>query len=190
MNQGERSPLHIAAMDDDASAIGTLLADGESPDVQDEQGFTPLHFAAQQFSLSAASALLNAGATVDVENAFGNTALFVAVFNSKGRGELIKLLRSHGADPLHSNASGQTPVRLARLIALRRCTVFRRHRRVVHRHNAATAVTAAVPRQATRSQVQDSASLRVHRSSRAARLARSTTSHPGTSCGLGLGSMN
>ncbi|HEX6874036.1 MAG TPA: ankyrin repeat domain-containing protein [Nocardioidaceae bacterium] len=117
MNQGERSPLHIAAMDDDASAIGTLLADGESPDVQDEQGFTPLHFAAQQFSLSAASALLNAGATVDVENAFGNTALFVAVFNSKGRGELIKLLRSHGADPLHSNASGQTPVRLARLIA-------------------------------------------------------------------------
>lgn len=39
------------------------------------------------------------------------------MFNSKGRGELIKLLRSHGADPLHSNASGQTPVRLARLIA-------------------------------------------------------------------------
>ena len=40
MNQGERSPLHIAAMDDDASAIGTLLADGESPDVQDEQGLS------------------------------------------------------------------------------------------------------------------------------------------------------
>ncbi len=104
-------------MDDDVSAIGTLLADGESPDVQDEQGFTPLHFAAQQFSLSAAVALLSAGATIDVENAFGNTPLFVAVFNSKGRGELIELLRSHGADPLHINTSGQTPVGLARLIA-------------------------------------------------------------------------
>lgn len=43
--------------------------------------------------------------------------LWVAVFNSKGRGELIGLLRAHGADPLHANASGQGPVGLARLIA-------------------------------------------------------------------------
>ena len=117
MNEAERSPLHSAAMHDDVSTIVTLLADGESPDVQDDQGFTPLHFAAQQYSLAAAAALLNAGATVDVENAFGNTALFVAVFNSNGRGELIGLLRSHGANPRHTNGSGQTPVGLARLIA-------------------------------------------------------------------------
>ncbi len=117
MNQAERSPLHIAAMEDDVPTVEALLSSGESPDVQDEQGLTPLHFAAQQYSVSAAAALLHAGATVDVENAFGNTALFVAVFNSNGRGELIGLLRSHGADPLHSNASGQTPVGLARLIA-------------------------------------------------------------------------
>lgn len=117
MNRAERSPLHIAAMEDDVPTIETLLSSGDSPDRQDEQGFTPLHFAAQQNSLSAAAALLRAGATVDVENAFGNTALFVAVFNSHGRGELIGLLRSHGANPLHRNASGQTPVGLARLIA-------------------------------------------------------------------------
>lgn len=116
MDKAERSPLHIAAMEDDVPTVEALLSNGDSPDVQDEQGFTPLHFAAQQHSLSAAAALLNAGATVDVENAFGNTALFVAVFNSNGRGELIRLLRSHGADPLLSNASGQTPVGLARLI--------------------------------------------------------------------------
>jgi ankyrin repeat protein len=103
-------------MADDVAMLEALLAAGESPDVQDEQGFTPLHFAAQEHSLSAGVALLNAGATVDLENAFGNTALFVAVFNSKGRGELIDLLRSSGADPLHANASGQTPVGLARLI--------------------------------------------------------------------------
>jgi ankyrin repeat protein len=117
MNQAERSPLHIAAMDDDVPTIEALLSSGESPDVQDEQGFTPLHLAAQQYSVSTAAALLNAGATVDIENAFGNTSLFVAVFNSNGRSELIRLLRSYGADPLHSNASGQTPVGLARLIA-------------------------------------------------------------------------
>ena len=48
---------------------------------------------------------------------FGNTPLSMAVFESEGRGDLILLLRDHGADPLHVNEAGQTPVGLARLIA-------------------------------------------------------------------------
>lgn len=104
-------------MADDVSTLKDLLSRGESPDALDHLGFTPLHLAAQQWLVPAAEALLGAGASVDAENAFGNTPLFVAVFNSKGRGELIELLRSHGADPLHANRSGQTPVGLARLIA-------------------------------------------------------------------------
>jgi ankyrin repeat protein len=104
-------------MADEVATLEELLSGGESPDVGDRLGFTPLHFAAQQWSVSAAEALLNAGASVDVENTFGNTPLFVAVFNSHGRGELIQLLRSHGADPFHVNRNGQTPVGLARLIA-------------------------------------------------------------------------
>ena len=60
--------------------------------------------------------LIEAGANVDAANAFGNTPLFVAVFNSRGRGGIIELLRAAGADPLHPNSSGQTPVGLARLI--------------------------------------------------------------------------
>ncbi len=117
MPKNQQSPLLATALQNDAPTIKRLLAAGELPDAQDEQGFTALHLAAQEYALSAAAALLNAGATVDAENAFGNTPLFVAVFNSNGRGDLIRLLRSHGADPLHSNTSGQTPVGLARLIA-------------------------------------------------------------------------
>ena len=117
MRPTERSRLHTAALDNDVPTIKALLKAGEVPDIQDVQGFTPLHMAAQQGSLEAARALLGAGASIEVENSFGNTPLFVAVFNSDGRGELVQLLRSHGADPLHANASGQTPVGLARLIA-------------------------------------------------------------------------
>lgn len=117
MSATDRAPLHFAVMGDELPTLKALLAKGESPNVQDEQGFTPLHLAAQQGSLAAATALLDAGASVDVENSFGDTPLFVAVFNSGGRGELIRLLRSRGADPRHGNASGQTPVGLARLIA-------------------------------------------------------------------------
>lgn len=111
------SPMHAAVMAGDLSTLQDLLSRGESPDVSDHLGFTPLHLAAQQWSVPAAEALLGAGASVDPENTFGNTPLFVAVFNSKGRGELIELLRTHGADALHANRSGQTPVGLARLIA-------------------------------------------------------------------------
>lgn len=93
-DSADRSPLHYAALEDDAEAVVRLLSTGISADVADRQGFTPLHLAAQEFAQAAA----------------------VAVFNSKGRGSLIHLLRSHGADPLHPNASGQTPVSLARLI--------------------------------------------------------------------------
>ncbi|MFF1831179.1 ankyrin repeat domain-containing protein [Paenarthrobacter sp. NPDC058040] len=116
MDQAGRTPLHYAAFDDDAETIQQLIGGGASLDAQDNQGFTPLHLAAQEYSVAAASSLLKAGALVDLENGFGNTPLFVAVANSKGRGELINVLRLHGADPLHANAHGQTPVGFARLI--------------------------------------------------------------------------
>lgn len=116
IDPADRSPLHYAALEDDAEAIVRLLGTGISPDVADRQGFTPLHLAAQEFAQAAAVALIAAGATVDAPNVFGNTPLWVAVFNSKGRGALIHLLRSHGADPLHANTSGQTPTSLARMI--------------------------------------------------------------------------
>lgn len=111
------SSLHQAAVDDDAKAIEALLTQGHSPDFRDRHGHTALHIAAQEYAVSAAAALLHAGATVDAEDPFGNTPLFTAVFHSRGRGELIRLLRSQGADPLHGNTGGQTPAGLARLIA-------------------------------------------------------------------------
>jgi uncharacterized protein len=111
-----RSPLHYAAMSNDLNEIGVLLAGGEEVDSSDDMGFTPLHLAAQEGAVQAAESLLNLGASVDAENCYGNTPLFVAVFNSQGRGDMIELLRRHGADPCHVNKAGQSPVGLARLI--------------------------------------------------------------------------
>lgn len=86
-------------------------------DAQDRLGFTPLHLAAQQNERAVMVRLLNAGATVDCTNVYGNTPLFVAVFNSHGRGDIVRVLRAAGADPTIANTAGQTPVGLARLIA-------------------------------------------------------------------------
>lgn len=116
MDPAGRSPLHYAALTDDAAEVTRLITAGESPDSIDSQGFTALHFASQEYALTAAAALFKAGAAVDPANSYGNTPLFVAVFNSRGRPGMINLLRSRGADPLHANVTGQTPVGLARLI--------------------------------------------------------------------------
>jgi uncharacterized protein len=90
---------------------------GADPSAADIDGFTPLHFGIQQSHVDAVSALLAAGADVNRRNRFGNGPLFTAVFNSRGRGEIIGLLRARGADPCAANAQGQTPIGLARLIA-------------------------------------------------------------------------
>jgi ankyrin repeat protein len=102
-----RSELHYAALEGDPARVDALLANGVDPGVTDHQGFTPLHFAAQQQSYAAARLLLDHGAPVDSQNVFGNSPLFTAVFNSKGDGAVIELLRGHGADARLVNASGQ-----------------------------------------------------------------------------------
>ena len=115
-DESGRLPIHYAAMTDNVKEIEARLAEGDDINLGDKRGFTPLHMATQHDFRAGARFLLDRGADVDRPNASGNTPLFVAVFNSRGNGELIALLRERGADPHHANNTGQTPVGLARLI--------------------------------------------------------------------------
>jgi ankyrin repeat protein len=109
-----RTELHYAACEGDVAKAQALLAAGAQVNLPDDNGWTPLHFAAQAHSVAAADALLAAGASVDLRDSHGNTPLSKAVFNSQGRGDLIALLRRHGADAYIANAHGVSPVTLAR----------------------------------------------------------------------------
>jgi ankyrin repeat protein len=111
-----RLPLHYAALNDDVDTARALLDGGADPNARDREGVTPLHIAAQQLSVRVAPLLLERGASIDAQDEYGNTPLARAVFNSRGDGAMIQLLRGHGADPVRANKSGQTPVGLARLI--------------------------------------------------------------------------
>ena len=112
-----RSLLHYAVIDGQAEKVRQLLESGMAVDAADDNGWTPLHFSAQTNLADVAEQLLNAGASVDARDAHGNTPLIEAVFRSRGRGDVIKLLRAHGADPYAKNNHGISALSLARTIA-------------------------------------------------------------------------
>lgn len=115
-DRADRSDLHYAALQGDEEQVRSLLDAGFDPGLADRQGMTPLHFAAQEYAVDAARALLDAGVSVDAQDRTGRSPLHIATFNSKGRGDVIGLLREHGADPRLANLSGQSSLDLARLI--------------------------------------------------------------------------
>lgn len=117
VDRAGRSPLHYAAASKAIAEVTRLVETGADPSAQDDNGWSPLHFAAQASSAEVTRVLIASGATVDLRDSNGNTPLGKAVFSSRGDGAVIKLLRDAGADPYAENASGVTPLMLARTIA-------------------------------------------------------------------------
>jgi ankyrin repeat protein len=112
-----RIPLHYAALENDVALLRRLLAQGADPNARDRQGFTPLHFACQQGAVEAVRALIGAGALVDARDDRGTTPLLRAVLSARTcQGEIITLLREHGADPVARDDAGETPTSWARKI--------------------------------------------------------------------------
>ena len=95
-----RSDLHYASAEGDVALAEALLAGGADPNVADAQDFTPLHFAAQAHDVSVVRLLVRAGAEIDAKNQVGNTPLGLAVFNSRGRGEVILRVSSPLSRPV------------------------------------------------------------------------------------------
>lgn len=112
-----RSLLSYAVNYSDLEMLDWLLEKKPNVNIQDSSGWTPLHFAAQKYAVDMAKKLLDAGAKVDIQDIYGNTPLWRAVFESRGKGDIIKLFLSHGANPVLKNNNEISPVILANTIA-------------------------------------------------------------------------
>jgi len=112
-----RTALLHAVLSKNLKVMKYLITLGCQINVSDKNGWSPLHYAAQSGNLEMAQILIDSKIQVDMVDHYGNTALGRAVFNSKGDGEMIKLLLKNGADPNLSNNAGISPLKLANTIA-------------------------------------------------------------------------
>lgn len=112
-----RTALFHAVIDGRLQLARELIKAGADVNAQDRSGSAPLHFAAQEHRIAIAKGLLDNGARVDIQDCHGNTPLGTAVFESRGRGQMITLLLRHGADKQLKNHHGVSPKDLADNIA-------------------------------------------------------------------------
>jgi ankyrin repeat protein len=111
-----RTPLFYAARDGSKEIAAELIRLGANVNAQDRTLETPLHFAARAYQPEVAEMLLKSGAAVDSQDSYGNTPLSRAVFESRGRGQVVKLLLSSGANKAFANKHGVSPEGLAKSI--------------------------------------------------------------------------
>lgn len=93
-----------------------LIENGGEINAQDKKGWTALHFAVQSYLPNLVKLLIDKGAHIDPQDDYGNTPLFKAVIQSAGRGEIIRLLLTAGANRNLANKSGNSPYKLAQEI--------------------------------------------------------------------------
>jgi ankyrin repeat protein len=108
-----RPPLVSAILGNSVALLGLLLEAKADVNATDPHGWTPLHFAAEEVLPQMASLLLAKHADPNLKDDAGDTALHRAVFSARGRDEVVRLLRRHGARDDVKNKAGETPKSLA-----------------------------------------------------------------------------
>jgi uncharacterized protein len=112
-----RTPLMDAVINKNEELVKILVQRGANVNLQDARGLSALHFASQNYQLEIIRVLIINNVEIDIQDINGNTPLSDAVFNSKGKGEVISLLIENGANRDLVNKYGMSPLQLAKTIS-------------------------------------------------------------------------
>ena len=92
---GGDTPLHLAAMNDEAEDVEFMLREVRSVDLPGDIGCTPLHMAVMFGGAKVVDVLLRNGANLDAENEYGMKPLD---FLGRNGDEVMSVVRRHHAD--------------------------------------------------------------------------------------------
>ncbi|XP_078260604.1 BRCA1-associated RING domain protein 1 isoform X2 [Rhinoraja longicauda] len=106
-NHKGETPLHIASIKGDVTAVEQLLENGANPNIKDNAGWTPLHEACNHGHVKVAQLLLQFGVLVNTPGYENDSPLHDAVKN--GHVDVVKLLVSHRASQDVINIFGMRP---------------------------------------------------------------------------------
>jgi ankyrin repeat protein/class 3 adenylate cyclase len=96
---GSGSGFHLAAKNGDLGAVDTMLEQGQGiNEVDAARGWTPLHYAVHHGQKHLVEFLLVKGADVNARDFLGK-AHPIDVLGSRNRGDIVRILRRHGAKP-------------------------------------------------------------------------------------------
>ncbi|KAF7541522.1 hypothetical protein G7054_g657 [Neopestalotiopsis clavispora] len=109
-----QAPLHLAAFEDDAEAVETLLSFGADPDARNRRGCTPLALlATHSWSARSFNLLVERGASIHAKDEYGDSIVHVAAMC--GSLPLMEQMYYSGIDIEGRNCKGATPLMLAAL---------------------------------------------------------------------------
>jgi ankyrin repeat protein len=112
-----RSLLMWASIYGDSTLAKYLLDKNIDVDMKDLGGLSALHFACQEGHKEIIENILKSNADINIQDKFGRTPLSLAVYNSRGNGDIIILLLNSGANPHIKNNYNVTAYELAKTIA-------------------------------------------------------------------------
>ena len=117
LDKDGRTLLHHSIISGHLSIVEYLISCKADLNIHDSLGWVPLHYAAQQYQVDIVKFLIKSGADVNAVDNYGNNVLWRAVFESKGRGEVIKILLENGGDLNMENNKRISPLQLVKTIA-------------------------------------------------------------------------
>ena len=105
--------IHKATMLNLVPKVKQILSCGQNINETDWSKQTPLHWAARYCCEVLEFLLEEGGANLNAQDSYGNTPLSVAARH--GRDETVTSLLNHGANPLLTNFSMQSPLDYAKI---------------------------------------------------------------------------
>lgn len=117
-NDSGENLLHAAIAYSNLNAASDLIQRGIDVNAKNLKGATPLHYAGVYQIAAIAQLILDHGGNFEIADEHGNTPLWTAVFNARGKYDVVDVLLTKGARTIArlKNKHGRSPIDFAKQI--------------------------------------------------------------------------